>query len=175
MGDNLQLRAATVGDEQTLAALLSAEGLPAAEFAERSTHFEVIDDGDAVIAAAGLESHGAAALLRSVVVAPAHRGRGLARRLTELMVERARDLGHESLYLLTMDADAYFAFVNPYRHYPVADTGDTTLQGKDERGRFKNDGPLDIQLAVSRDGITFARPDRKPYVPLGMAGAWDDP
>jgi N-acetylglutamate synthase-like GNAT family acetyltransferase len=109
MGDNLQLRAATVGDEQTLAALLSAEGLPAAEFAERSTHFEVIDDGDAVIAAAGLESHGAAALLRSVVVAPAHRGRGLARRLTELMVERARDLGHESLYLLTMDADAYFA------------------------------------------------------------------
>jgi N-acetylglutamate synthase-like GNAT family acetyltransferase len=109
MGDNLQLRAATVGDEQTLAALLSAEGLPAAEFAERSTHFEVIDDGDAVIAAAGLESHGAAALLRSVVVAPAHRGRGLARRLTELMVERARDLGHESLYIRTMDADAYFA------------------------------------------------------------------
>ena len=100
MGDDLQLRAATAGDEQTLAALLSAEGLPAAEFAERSTHFQVID---------GLESHGAAALLRSVVVAPAHRGRGLARRLTEQMVERARSLGHESLYLLTMDADAYFA------------------------------------------------------------------
>ena len=109
MGDDLQLRAATAGDEQTLAALLSAEGLPAAEFAERSTHSQVIDDGEAVVAAAGLESHGAAALLRSVVVAPAHRGRGLARRLTEQMVERARSLGHESLYLLTMDADAYFA------------------------------------------------------------------
>jgi len=69
--------------------------------------------------------------------------------------------------------DAYFAFVNPYRHYPVADTSDTTLQGKDERGRFRNDGTLDIQLAVSRDGVFFSRPDRRPYVPLGMAGTWD--
>lgn len=69
--------------------------------------------------------------------------------------------------------DAYFAFVNPYRHYPVADTSDTTLQGKDERGRYRNDGTLDIQLAVSRDGVFFTRPDRQPYVPLGMAGAWD--
>ena len=50
-----------------------------------------------------------AILFHSVVVAPAHRGRGLARRLTEQMAERARSLGHESLYLLTMDADAYFA------------------------------------------------------------------
>lgn len=109
MGDKLQLRAATAGDEQTLAALLTAEGLPAAEFAEGSTHFQVIDDDRAVVAAAGIESHGAAALLRSVVVAPAHRGQGLARRLTEHMARHAGDLGHESLYLLTMDADSYFA------------------------------------------------------------------
>jgi len=109
MGDNLRLRAATAGDEQTLAALLTAEGLPAAELAQRSTHFQVIDDGQAVVAAAGIESHGAAALLRSVVVAPAHRDRGLARRLTEHMAKHARGLGHESLYLLTMDADGYFA------------------------------------------------------------------
>jgi N-acetylglutamate synthase-like GNAT family acetyltransferase len=109
MGDNLQLRAATAGDEQTLTALLAAEGLPAAEFAEGSTHFQVIDDGQTVIAAAGIESHGAAALLRSVVVAPAHRDQGLARRLTEHMARAARELGHEALYLLTMDADGYFA------------------------------------------------------------------
>jgi len=109
MGDKLRFRTATAGDEQTLAALLTAEGLPAAEFAQRSTHFQVIDDGQAVVAAAGIESHGAAALLRSVVVAPAHRDRGLARRLTEHMAKHARDLGHESLYLLTMDADRYFA------------------------------------------------------------------
>ncbi len=61
-----------------------------------------------MVAAAGIECHGEAALLRSVVVAPACRGRGLARRLTERMAERARALGHDALYLLTMDADGYF-------------------------------------------------------------------
>jgi len=68
--------------------------------------------------------------------------------------------------------DAYFAFPSAYRHYPVADTKDTTLQGKDERGRYSNDGPLHIQLAVSRDGVHFDRLDRRAYVPLGLAGDW---
>ncbi len=70
-------------------------------------------------------------------------------------------------------ADAYFALITPYRHYPVADTADTTLSGKDERGRYQNDGPLEVQLAVSRDGINFTRPDRKPYIGLGLAGSHD--
>ena len=92
-----------------MAALLAAEGLPDGGIAEGITHFLVLDDGQGVVAAAGIEPHGAAALLRSVVVAPACRGRGLARRLTERMLERARELGLGSLYLLTTDADAYFA------------------------------------------------------------------
>ena len=70
-------------------------------------------------------------------------------------------------------ADAYFSFVTPYRHYPVGDTSDTTMRGKDERGRYRNDGPVDVQLAVSRDGIDFSRPDRKPYVGLGIEGSHD--
>ena len=70
-------------------------------------------------------------------------------------------------------ADAYFAFPAPYRHYPMGDTTDTTLHGKDERGRYFNDGPLDVQLAVSRDGVNWSRPDRRPYVPLGLKGSWD--
>ena len=69
--------------------------------------------------------------------------------------------------------DAYLSFTTPYRHYPVGDTSDTTLQGKDARGRHQNDGPVETQLAVSRDGIRWMRPDRKPYVPLGLAGSWD--
>lgn len=69
--------------------------------------------------------------------------------------------------------DAYFSFTTPYRHYPVADTTDTTLQGNDERGSYRNDGPVEIQIAVSRDGINFTRPDRRPYVRPGIVGAWD--
>lgn len=69
--------------------------------------------------------------------------------------------------------DAYFSFPAVYRHYPSGSEFDTLAAGKDERGRFRNDGCLDVQLGVSRDGITWSRPDRRPYVPLGFKGSWD--
>lgn len=34
-------------------------------------------------------------------------------------------------------------------------------------------GTIDIQLAISRDGIHFERPFRKPFFPLGDIGTWD--
>jgi N-acetylglutamate synthase-like GNAT family acetyltransferase len=109
MGEQLHLRAATKDDLPAMLAMLAAEGLPEGGIAEGITHFQVFDDGRGIVAAAGIEPHGASALLRSVVVAPACRGRGLARRLTERMLERARELELGALYLLTMDADEYFA------------------------------------------------------------------
>ena len=69
--------------------------------------------------------------------------------------------------------DAYFSFTTPFRQYPDPDPADTDAQGKDERGRFRNDGTVEVQLAVSRDGISWSRPDRRPYVPLGLKGSWD--
>ncbi len=108
-GERLHLRAATTDDLPAMVALLAAEGLPQGGIAEGITHFHVLDDGHGVIATAGIEPHGSSALLRSVVVAPIHRGRGFARRLTERMLQHARELGHDSLYLLTMDANEYFA------------------------------------------------------------------
>jgi N-acetylglutamate synthase-like GNAT family acetyltransferase len=109
MTEHLHMRAATSDDLPAMEALLVTEGLPTGGVAEGITHFRVLDNGDSIVAAAGIEPHGASALLRSVVVAPEHRGRGLARRLTEALVQHARELGHDSLYLLTMDADAHFA------------------------------------------------------------------
>ena len=53
--------------------------------------------------------------------------------------------------------DLYFAFPSPYFHFP----------GK------KNDGPLDIQLTTSRDGIRWDRRFREPYIRLGLDGTWD--
>lgn len=55
--------------------------------------------------------------------------------------------------------DAYFAFPSPYRHFPDP-----------PNGKYGNDGLVDIQLAVSRDGVTFDRPVRSPYIPLGPRG-----
>lgn len=34
-------------------------------------------------------------------------------------------------------------------------------------------GTIDIQLAISRDGIHFERPFRDPIIPLGEVGSWD--
>jgi hypothetical protein len=59
--------------------------------------------------------------------------------------------------------DAYFMFPSFYQHFP------TPKQG----GRFENDGILDIHLAVSRDGIDWQRPSRRPYIPLGEEGSPD--
>jgi len=109
MGGQWHLRAATSDDLPAMQALLAAESLPEGGVAEGIAHFQVLDDGRDIVATAGIEPLGSSALLRSVVVVPACRGRGLARRLTECMAQRARELGFESLYLLTMDADEFFA------------------------------------------------------------------
>lgn len=108
MIESLQLRTATSDDLGTICMLLAAEGLPTDGVAEAIEHFLVFEDGDAVVAAAGAELHGVSALLRSVVVAPGHRGRGLAGRLVTAMIEHARALGSTAVYLLTTDADGYF-------------------------------------------------------------------
>ncbi|MCX7428181.1 MAG: hypothetical protein NTW96_21450 [Planctomycetia bacterium] len=58
--------------------------------------------------------------------------------------------------------NAYFAFPSPYMHFP-----------EPPAGKFGNDGLLDIQMAVSRDGVEYRRMTRAPYIPLGLAGEPD--
>ncbi len=58
--------------------------------------------------------------------------------------------------------DAYLMFPSAYLHYP-----------EPPEGKFRNDGPVDIQMAVSRDGLKFHRVERKPYVELGLPGSKD--
>ena len=40
-------------------------------------------------------------------------------------------------------------------------------------GRWEDFGMLEVQLAVSRDGIAWQRPTREPYFPTGLADEWD--
>lgn len=62
--------------------------------------------------------------------------------------------------------DAYFMFPTAYYHY----TGRLAEFGKECP---INAGPLDTQFAASRDGISWERYDRRPFVPLGMKGEFD--
>lgn len=90
--------------------LLASEGLPASDLeGQFPSAFIVARAGAELVAAAALERHGEVGLLRSVAVAPHHRGAGLARALVE---DRLRAAGSESLrqvYLLTTTAPEYFA------------------------------------------------------------------
>lgn len=80
---------------------IDLQGHPALEL------FGMRDDG-ALVAVAGLECHDGAALLRSVAVAPDHRGRGLGSTLTAFAEGRAVEHGCRSIYLLTETADRFF-------------------------------------------------------------------
>lgn len=95
-------------DRPVLEELLRAHGLPADDCGEQIDRFHAIYDGDRLAAAGALEPAGDAALLRSLVVAPGWRGRGLGRRLTEFLLARARADGYRAVYLLTETAADYF-------------------------------------------------------------------
>ena len=62
----------------------------------------------AVIGVAGLEIYESEALLRSVAVGEAHRGRGLGRKLVHDRVASARARGLRAVYLLTTTCAEYF-------------------------------------------------------------------
>jgi amino-acid N-acetyltransferase len=97
----------SLGEVVTLlaASLLPHDDLTEAHLAD----FLGVYAGDRLVGVVGLERRGADGLLRSLAVAPPHRGRGLAAQLVEALEARARAHGVRDLYLLTTTAEAFFA------------------------------------------------------------------
>lgn len=95
-------------DLTDIRALLERVGLSAENVDDHIADFLIAREGETVIAVAALEDHGTAGLLRSVGVAPERQGWGLARYLTNALIERARGRGLAAVYLLTRDAQRYF-------------------------------------------------------------------
>lgn len=88
--------------------LLSRNHLPAQDCAEQAQNFYGIFDGDMLIAAGGLEPAADYALLRSVVVMEQYRSSGLARKITDYLIDLAESEGRLAVYLLTETAAPYF-------------------------------------------------------------------
>jgi amino-acid N-acetyltransferase len=65
------------------------------------------DEGH-IVGVAAVESYGDAALLRSVAVAAAARGRGCGRAMIEAALAAAGALGAHEVFLLTTTAEGYF-------------------------------------------------------------------
>lgn len=104
----VRIRDAAPGDLAPVLDLLRESALPTEGVAEAFASFAVAEADARVVAAAGLEMHGASALLRSVAVDPAWRGRELGGALVLRLLERAEREGIVAVYLLTTTADRWF-------------------------------------------------------------------
>ncbi len=89
-------------------ALLDAAGLPTADLAIAPIRLWGIRRHGVPQAIVGMEFHGSEALVRSLAVATAWQGRGLARELLEHAEAQALAAGQRRLHLLTTDAAGYF-------------------------------------------------------------------
>jgi len=100
----------TSHSDPALAAALAEAGLPTADLAASPAQFfRAVDDRFETVGYAGIELHGDEALLRSVVILPARRGRGFGADLVAAMLAAARNHGARRVWLLTMDAAPFFA------------------------------------------------------------------
>ena len=92
------------------AALLAAHHLPTADLGPGTTvRLAGWVEGGRVLGVVGLETFGPVALLRSLAVAGAARGRGLGAALVAHAEQAAVALGAADAYLLTETAEGFFA------------------------------------------------------------------
>lgn len=103
------MRESTAEDLPAIRSLLTEASLPTADLeSSPGLRLWVAEDGGALVGVIGLEPFRGAGLLRSLVVAPHHRKRGLGRRLVDTVEGHAKAAGLKQLALLTETADRFF-------------------------------------------------------------------
>lgn len=103
------LRSASPADVPEILALLAASKLPTGGVSEHLETLVLFESGGSIAGVGGLELYGPSALLRSLAVAPAHGGRGLAEAICDHLEAEARLRNVETLYLLTETAERFFS------------------------------------------------------------------
>ncbi len=98
------------GSDMGLREALHIADLPADDIEDQGrTFFRAVSDDDQIVGYAGLERCAGDYLLRSVVVLPAHRGRGLGRAIVEATL---RDIdGRGDVFLATTSAAPFFSVI----------------------------------------------------------------
>ena len=106
----VQISEARTLDHDGIRALLRSAGLNGDSVFEGDSTIIVAKVGDAdLVGVAGIAWHEPDALLRSVAVADSARGLGIGAKLVRSALDAMRQRGTGCAYLLTNDADAYFA------------------------------------------------------------------
>jgi len=100
------MRPAVPADREAIEALLRAESLPTDGL--RTEDAIVALDKGQVVGVVALERYGTNSMLRSLVVAPTHRGQRLSHNLVGAALDIARWSGGTDVYLLTENAQTFF-------------------------------------------------------------------
>lgn len=96
-------------DVEAIRSLLRQAQLPIAGLEDQFPGaYLVVRYGPQIVGAGGIERHGSAGLLRSVVVAREHAGRGLGTRIVRRLLMRTSAEGVGKVFLLTATAAGYF-------------------------------------------------------------------
>jgi amino-acid N-acetyltransferase len=133
-------------DLGVVTAWLDAAGLPTADLTEtHMVNFLVATDNKTPVGMIGLEQFEHTGLLRSLVVDPGARSGGIGRKLVAALEANAVSLGVRELWLLTIDADAYFAALG-YRA-TERDAAPQSIRGTQE---FSSLCPGDAVLMMKR-------------------------
>lgn len=118
-------------EREAAARLLATAGLPA--LGGPADVLVALGEGGAVVGTVALETYGDDGLLRSLAVHPAHRGWGVGARLVAALEAHARDLGLDSLALLTTTAAPFFA-ARGYREVERAEVPKAVRASSEFRG-----------------------------------------
>jgi len=110
MSSGITTRQATASDFPAAQSWLSAAGLPVEDLTpDHMQHFLLTLANESPVGMIGLEEFGSVGLLRSLVVDPSVRNAGIGARLVAALESMAARQGVAELWLLTIDADPYFA------------------------------------------------------------------
>jgi N-acetylglutamate synthase-like GNAT family acetyltransferase len=105
----IEITAARLDDGPAIAALLREAGLPHEDIDPHIGYFLVAREaGGALVGAIGAEVHAPDALLRSLIVAPSQRAKGLGGELVRRLEAAAAAWGVQRWWLLTTTAESFF-------------------------------------------------------------------
>lgn len=107
---HIEVRPIAHGQLDRLRIVLLSEGLPAEDILRAPVKFfEACAENGAAIGWGGLEIYGDQAVMRSVVINSVLRGTGAGKELVETLIKEAKALGLKKLWLLTTNAENFFA------------------------------------------------------------------
>lgn len=104
----MNYRKASNEDLPRIKRILEVNKLPSQDCGEHIENFIILEEDSNIVGFGGLEICGRFGLVRSIVVIPEYRRKGLAKKIYKAIEDKARSIGIKTLYLLTESEVEYF-------------------------------------------------------------------